>query len=76
MCTLNASSAVSSSIASVGEYWSSQKAEIRLSLDFKYGAAEQLPSTVIREVHDNLNLKHNKAQQRTNEWLYAYLHHN
>lgn len=35
---MNVSSAVSSSIASVEEYWSSQTAEIRLSLDLKYGA--------------------------------------
>jgi hypothetical protein len=35
---LNASSAVSSSIASVEEYWSSQTAEIRPSLYLKYGA--------------------------------------
>ena len=35
----------------------------------------KLPSTVIRGVHDSLNMKHNQAQ-RTNEWLYEYLHHN
>jgi hypothetical protein len=35
----------------------------------------KLPSTVIRGVHGNLNMKHNQAQ-RTNEWLYEYLDHN
>jgi hypothetical protein len=35
----------------------------------------KLPSTVIRGVHDSLNMKHNQAQ-RTNEWMYGYLHHN
>jgi hypothetical protein len=35
---LNVSSAVSSRIASVAEYWSSQTAAIRLSLAMKYGA--------------------------------------
>ena len=35
----------------------------------------QSPSTVIRGVHDSLNMKHNQVQ-RTNEWLYGYLHHN
>jgi hypothetical protein len=35
---LNVSSAVSSSISSVEEYWSSQTAKIQLSLDLKYGA--------------------------------------
>jgi hypothetical protein len=38
MSTLNASSAVFSSIASDEEYWSSQTAEIWPSLDLKYGA--------------------------------------
>ncbi len=35
----------------------------------------KLPSTVIRGVHDSLNMKHNQAQ-RTNEWLYGYFNHN
>jgi hypothetical protein len=35
----------------------------------------KLPSTVIRGVHDSLYMKHNQSQ-RTNEWLYEYLHHN
>ena len=35
----------------------------------------KLPSKVIKGVHDSLNMKHNQAQ-RTNEWLYEYLHHN
>ncbi len=35
----------------------------------------KLPSTVIREVHDSVNMKHNQAQ-RTNELLYEYLHQN
>jgi hypothetical protein len=35
----------------------------------------KLPSTVIRGVHDSLNMKHNQAQ-RSNEWLYEYLRHN
>jgi hypothetical protein len=34
----------------------------------------KLPGTVIRGVHKSLNIKHNQAQ-RTNEWLYEYLHH-
>jgi hypothetical protein len=34
----------------------------------------KLPSKVIKGVHDSLNMKHNQAQ-RTNEWLYKYLHH-
>ena len=34
----------------------------------------KLPSKVIRGVHDSLNMKYNQAQ-RTNEWLYDYLHH-
>jgi hypothetical protein len=39
----------------------------------------KLPSTVIRGVHDSVNMKHNQAKstwRRTNEWLYEYLHHN
>ncbi len=36
--------------------------------------ASHLPSIVIRGV-DSLSMKHNQAQ-RTNEWLYEYLHHN
>ncbi len=40
-----------------------------------YYSQAKLPSTVIRGVHDSLNMKHNQAQ-RTNEWLYEYLHHN
>jgi hypothetical protein len=39
----------------------------------------KLPSTVIKGVHDSLNMKHNQAQRtwrRTNEWLCEYLHHN
>ena len=35
----------------------------------------KLPSTVINEVHDSLNMKHNQAQH-TNEWMYEYLHYN
>ncbi len=40
-----------------------------------YYLQAKLPSTVIRGVHDCLNMKHNQAQC-TNEWLYEYLHHN
>jgi hypothetical protein len=35
----------------------------------------KLPSTVIRGIHDSLTMKHNQAQ-RTNEWMYEYIHHN
>jgi hypothetical protein len=46
-----------------------------------YPVTAKLPGTVIRGVHDSLNMKHNisdiKAQKnRTNEWLYEYFHHN
>jgi hypothetical protein len=34
----------------------------------------KFPSTVIRGVHDGLNMKHNQAEC-TNEWLYKYLDH-
>ncbi len=40
-----------------------------------YYLQAKLPSTVIRGVHDSLDMKHKQAQH-TNEWLYEYLHHN
>jgi hypothetical protein len=37
--------------------------------------ASQVAKHSDQGVHDSLNMKHNQVQ-RTNEWLYGYLHHN
>ncbi len=45
---------MSSSIASVEEYWSSQTAEILPSLDLKYGAAGRKAANLARDVGNEL----------------------